>query len=122
MVDDNNLLTPETYDKWNREHVNFLEETIYKNKGKRILVLTHHCPTYEIITENYRLNDHHKINSFFANSDLFKILNNSIKAWICGHTHGCNKIDINGTIVATNTFGYEWEKIKGFKNDATIEL
>jgi hypothetical protein len=45
-----------------------------------------------------------------------------VKAWICGHTHGCKTINVDGTIVATNTFGYEWEMIDGFKNDATLEI
>lgn len=122
VSDNNNLLTPKTYDDWNQEHLNFLGEAIYKNDGKRIVVLTHHCPTYDIITENYRSNDYHQMNSFFANSDLGTLFDNNIKAWICGHTHGCNKIEVNGTIVATNTFGYEWETIQGFRNDAVIEI
>jgi hypothetical protein len=29
---------------------------------------------------------------------------------------------VNGTIVATNTFGYEWETIEGFSVDAVIEI
>jgi hypothetical protein len=62
------------------------------------------------------------MNSFFANKDLVSSLGKNVKAWICGHTHGCKVIDVNGTIVATNTFGYEWETIDGFKPDAVIEF
>jgi len=123
-ADKDNLLTPKTYDDWNEEHTDFLAKAIAENNGpdKRLIVITHHCPTYDIITENYRENDPHKINSFFANSDLITPFGKNVKAWLCGHTHGCNTIKIGETIVATNTFGYEWEMIGGFKNDATIEI
>ena len=62
------------------------------------------------------------MNSFFANKDLISPFGKNVKAWICGHTHGCKVIDVNGTIVATNTFGYEWETIEGFSVDAVIEI
>jgi UDP-2,3-diacylglucosamine pyrophosphatase LpxH len=119
------LLMPRTYDKWNEEHVEFLNKTLTKLNNEapelKILVLTHHCPTYDIISEKYT-DDPDNMNSFFANKDLVSSLGKNMKAWICGHTHGCKVIDVNGTTVATNTFGYEWETIDGFKIDATIEL
>jgi hypothetical protein len=62
------------------------------------------------------------MNSFFANRDLVSPFGKNVKAWICGHTHSCKTINVDGTIVATNTFGYEWETIDGFKPDATLEI
>jgi hypothetical protein len=62
------------------------------------------------------------MNSFFANDDLIKPFGKNVKLWLCGHTHGCKSINVEGTIVATNTFGYEWETIDGFKPDAVIEI
>lgn len=120
--DKDTLLMPKTYDNWNKEDLEFLCNTltmIQNNLDKKVVVLTHHCPTYDIIIDKY-LNDPDNINSFFANKDLISLFGKNVKAWICGHTHGCKTIDINGTIIATNTFGYEWELIVGFKNDAII--
>jgi predicted MPP superfamily phosphohydrolase len=119
--DKDTLLTPKTYDDWNKEDVEYLEKVIPENPESKIIVLTHHCPTYDIIIEKYKY-DPHNMNSFFANTDLITPFGKNVKAWICGHTHGCNKITVDNTIVATNTFGYEWEIIDGFKNDAVIEI
>jgi hypothetical protein len=124
--DKDTLLRPKTYDNWNEEHVEFLDNTLTKLQDEspdlKVLVLTHHCPTYDIIIEKYASHDPDNINSFFANRELIRLFEKNIKAWICGHTHGCKVININGTIVATNTFGYEWETIEGFKPDAIIEI
>ena len=124
--DKDTLLRPRTYDDWNEEHIKFLGTTLSKIYNEspdiKVLVLTHHCPTYDIIIEKYTTSDPENMNSFFANKDLVSPFGKNVKAWICGHTHGCKVIDVNGTIVATNTFGYEWETIDGFKPDATIDI
>jgi len=124
--DKDTLLRPRTYDDWNEEHVEFLGNTLTKIQNEspdlKVVVLTHHCPTYDIIIEKYSVDDPDNMNSFFANKDLVSPFGKNVKAWICGHTHGCKTIDVNGTIVATNTFGYEWETIDGFKNDAILEI
>jgi predicted MPP superfamily phosphohydrolase len=123
--DKDTLLRPRTYDDWNVEHVEFLGNTLAKIQNEspdlKIVVLTHHCPTYDIIIEKYTESDPDNMNSFFANKDLVSPFGKNVKAWICGHTHGCKVIDVNGTIVATNTFGYEWETVDGFKADAVIK-
>lgn len=119
------LLRPRTYDDWNEEHVEFLgdilKEIENESPNSKVVVLTHHCPTYDIIIEKYA-DDPNNMNSFFANKDLINPFGKNVKAWICGHTHGCKSINVEGTIVATNTFGYEWETIEGFKNDAILEI
>lgn len=124
--DKDTLLMPKTYDNWNEEHVEFLGTALTKihadSPDAKVLVLTHHCPTYDIIIEKYTTSDPDNMNSFFANKDLISPFGKNVKAWICGHTHGCKTINVDGTIVATNTFGYEWETVDGFRVDATIEF
>lgn len=87
----------------NKEAVNFLGNSlnIYKDHNK--IVLTHHLPTYKIISEKYKNCDY---NYFFANNldDLIK--NNNINAWLCGHSHTPNKINIDKTIITLNPIGY----------------
>jgi predicted MPP superfamily phosphohydrolase len=125
-IDKDTILTPNVYAKWFEEHLDFIAKTIpelhTKSPDTKIIVLTHHCPTYEIIIDKYRLNDMNNMNSFFANDDLITPFGKNVKLWLCGHTHGCKSINVEGTIVATNTFGYEWETIDGFKPDAVIEI
>ena len=116
------FLTPKTYDDWNEEHVEFLERAIRGAEQKTVVVITHHCPTYDIIADKYLENDSDGANSFIANRDLVSPFGKNVKAWFCGHTHGCKKISLDGTIVATNTMGYDGEHIQGFKTDAIVEL
>lgn len=125
-TDKDTILTPKVYDQWFEEHLEFISLTLpelhEKCPDSKIVVLTHHCPTYDIIIDKYKLNDKENMNSFFANNDLITPFGKNVKVWICGHTHGCKKIKVGETIVATNTFGYEWETIEGFKTDATVEF
>ena len=122
----NTILSPRVYDNWFKENLDFIVEKIpslhQTNPDAKIIVLTHHCPTYDIIVDKYRLNDPDNMNSFFANNDLITPFGKNVKLWICGHTHGCKTINVGDTIVATNTFGYEWETIEGFRADAVIEI
>jgi len=120
------ILTPYEYNEWNKEDSAFLETTIPKtiedNPDCKILVLTHHCPTYDVIIERYKEHDPNNTNSFFANSNLTHLMGKNVKGWLCGHTHGCKNINIQGTTIATNTYGYEGESIQGFKLDVVIEI
>jgi predicted MPP superfamily phosphohydrolase len=125
-IDKDTILTPKVYGEWFEDNLEFIAKTLpalhESDPDATIIVLTHHCPTYEIIVDKYRLNDMNNMNSFFANNDLITPFGKNVKLWLCGHTHGCNKINMDGTIVATNTFGYEWEMIEGFKLDAVLEI
>jgi predicted phosphodiesterase len=121
-VESNTKLSPLMYDEWNKDHVEFLQQAINKqDPASNIIVLTHHCPTYDIIIDKYK-KDPYNMNSFFANRDLVLQFGKNVKAWLCGHTHGCKVINVNDILVATNTFGYNSEYIEGFKVDAVIVL
>ena len=126
--DSNSLLHPNTYNKWNESDKEYIKKTLIllyqENPNYKIIMVTHHCPTYDILQAKYLEDDKEDINSFFANDDnegLLKITPN-IKLWICGHTHGCKKITVNNTIIATNTYGYDSENVEGFSNKAVIEI
>lgn len=118
-------IIPATYQKWHEEDVAFLQSEIQKitdTTSNSIIILTHHCPTYNVLIDKYTLSDPYKLNSFFANDNLTEICSPSVKAWLCGHTHGCKQIEENGIIVATNTLGYSDEKIDSFSTQAVINL
>lgn len=123
--DKDNLLIPETYNKWNLEDIEFLNTTINQlNEDKavtKIVVLTHHCPSYDIIIDRYK-EDPHNFNSFFANDDLDHLFGNKVKIWLCGHTHGCKIMENNGTVIATNTLGYSGENVEGFNSTTVIHI
>lgn len=123
--DKDNLLTSETYNKWNLEDMEFLNTIINQlNKDdtvSKIVVLTHHCPTHDIIIDKYK-EAPYNFNSFFANDDLDHLFGNKVKVWLCGHTHGCNSINKNSTTIATNTLGYSGENVEGFNSTTVIYI
>jgi predicted MPP superfamily phosphohydrolase len=120
------VLTKETYNKMNKEDKEFLKQTIdilqQISPERQIIILTHHCPTFEILNDIYLESDPQNINSLFANKDLEHLFGKNVKAWLCGHTHGCKTKTIKETIISTNTYGYEGENVEGFSTEAVIEI
>lgn len=119
------LLHPGAYKQMHSNHRQFLEDIICNisstNENAKIIVLTHHCPTFKVIDDKYLTEENYDANTFFA-SDLEYLFGENVKAWLCGHTHGCKQVTINNTIVATNTYGYLNEKVSGFNKSAIIEI
>jgi len=86
--------------------VKFLNEEIQKEKeaGNKIVVVTHHLPSYKCISEKYQGNP---INSGFAgNEDSIMFNHPEIPYWIHGHSHDNSEIKINNTTVCRNPLGY----------------
>lgn len=80
-----------------------------KDENKRIIMITHHLPSYELIDPCYSKNGDY--NQCFASAcdDLIK---DPIILWIYGHTHTPNKQRINGIQCVANPIGYPGELAK----------
>lgn len=103
------ILNPDYLNFLNSESIDFLTESINIHKNDNKIILTHHLPTYKIISEKYKNCGY---NYFFANNldDLIK--NNNINIWLCGHSHTPNIINLDDTIIALNPIGYPNENYK----------
>lgn len=101
-----------------KDNVNWLLKSIPLCREKKIVILTHHLPSYKLIAPKYIGSS---INSAFA-SDLDYIMeqNDNIKYWLCGHTHSTIKVKINECACLTNPCGYPGEN--KYQKDATIDL
>ena len=93
------------------QNVEFIEEELKKLKDtkSKVLVITHHMPSYQLIHPKYIGSS---INFLYTSNldHLFK--DYKIDAWICGHSHSPNKIQINNTKVLLNPIGYPGEILK----------
>jgi predicted phosphodiesterase len=96
-----------------------------KEKNKKLVVVTHHCPTYTVFnyTENKskRLGD--KYVSLYANKldDILKKEN--VDVWICGHVHiNFDFVTEGGTRIVGNQLGKPRDKITDYKKDYVIEV
>ena len=110
LMNDFKMIENMTYDNYNSLHkksCKFIEELLAtthtnENTNKKIVMLTHHIPSYELIHKNYIFSN---TNCFFA-SDCDKYFVEPIKAWIYGHTHSPSMKTINNIQFASNPKGY----------------
>ena len=109
-------MTYDTYKLLHLKSCNFIEKTLSdiskedneekdKIKTKKIVMMTHHLPSFKLIDEKHALSD---FNYFYA-SNCDKYFVEPIKAWIYGHTHTPNQTIINNIKFACNPKGYPSE-------------
>jgi predicted phosphodiesterase len=89
-----------------------------KSRGEEVLVLTHYLPSFQLIAEKYKDNP---LNMCFA-SDCENLMNEHVKAWICGHSHTGVHALINGVECVMNPIGYPGEKVETRSTTAVLEL
>ncbi len=105
-----------TYDTYNLLHIQscqFITDTLslvekgelYTNPTKKIVMITHHLPSFNLIDEKHTYSD---TNCFYASKcDAYFV--EPIKVWIYGHTHTPNKTIINNIKFVCNPKGYPSE-------------
>ena len=107
-------------DKLHEMSVSYLKRELerIKGDGSTVLVLTHHLPSFQLISEKYKNSDMKHL--FATNLDhLFR--DYTIHHWICGHSHTAVQKTIGTTKIWMNPIGYPGENIDT-KWVATFEL
>ena len=101
--------------------MNFIEETLLKNKNQKNVVVSHHVPTFLNYPEEHKQS---KVNQGFATELYDLIHDSSIDYWIYGHHHSnIPEFEINGTKLITNQLGYvKYKKNKTYRNDICFEI
>lgn len=84
----------------------------------KIVVVTHHLPTYELISDEFVGS---QLNPFFASdcSDLISSLSEVVDGkavWLCGHSHSSKHVNIKGVDLYLNPLGYKGEQT-GYTSD-----
>jgi hypothetical protein len=104
------------------ENVDFIKYQIHKAilDNKKLLVISHHLPSYQLILEKYN-KAYPKFKSHFA-SDLDQIIESPIKVWCAGHSHGFNHKKINDVDCYVNAYGYTHEERNGAMLDFSFEF
>ncbi len=117
------LITTYGMDYIHNKNLLWLIENIVNNPNKKIIIMTHHLPSFDLIAEKYRTDKFRNLNSAFAtdlNVILFKFSN--IKYWICGHSHDSMEITINQCKCIINPYGYKKTKNNNYKNNFVINI
>jgi hypothetical protein len=93
-------------------HINsrdYIERTAKSHSGP-VVIITHHCPFFDSIHENYK-NDYHMNGAFSSNLEhLIPDLPN-VKLWLHGHTHHAFDYQKDHIRVVCNPHGYPNESV-----------
>lgn len=114
-----------TIDKYNNLHkqdVCYIEKMVKycKNKNLKLLVVTHHTPTYSILTGK-KNND--KYRSLYSSELDYLLDKDLVHTWVCGHIHiNFDKITDNGTHLVGNQRGKPKDKITDFLKNKVINV
>lgn len=83
----------------------YLEQTIKKYSGTKVVVITHHGPTYMSVPPRYR--KHTLMNGAYVSKlDDLILDNTNIKFWCHGHTHDKVDYEVGECRVLCNPRGY----------------
>lgn len=109
--------------RFNEEHEvcrNFIEKAVSKSNAERIVVATHHVPSFALRAEEFKDSS---INGAFTVELAGMIAENRINCWIYGHSHrNIDKI-IGSTRCASNQLGYVFQnEHTTFRRDAVTEI
>lgn len=91
--------------KLNQNHIEWLDKTLKKisesDTKNTVIVITHHLPTYKLITGKFNSKKYKSSNTSVANN-LEWLLNRyegNIDYWFCGHSHVSHMCTYNDTIL-----------------------
>jgi len=108
-------------DKYNSLHnasIKFLQNEIISNQNKKIIVMTHHLPSYNLIDKKYDVYSDYR--QYFA-SPCDNLIAPPVSTWIYGHTHTAHTSVVNNVILACNPIGYNREN-KNANYEKIIDL
>src|SRR5574343_5438 len=96
------------------ENLKYITTKLEQYKDKKIVVMTHHAPSYQSIADEYKLS---KWNSAYASSLDELIMQYQPILWVHGHCHHYMNYHIDNTNIVCNPFGYGVRENTGFIND-----
>lgn len=113
-------ITSSDTNNYHKYSVKFIESELSKEYAGKIVVVTHHLPSYECIHPKWRQSE---LKYAFA-SDLNYLINKyKIDYWIFGHQHETTDLTISNTRFLSNPLGYlDEEQYVLFKSDWTFKL
>jgi len=106
---------------WHRKTVEVIQEAIgeARREKQNLLVLTHHSPTFQNLSNKQRPGKEYM--KYSASSDLEHMFR-GVHTWCHGHTHFNSRKKIRGTYVTSNQRGYKWEPSKNYACEYVVEV
>lgn len=103
-----------------RETSHLSKKSVIKSDAEKIVVVTHHLPTFAAIEDRHKGN---VLNASYATELGNFITDSHITAWIYGHSHHSSDLMIGNTHLVSNPLGHVFcgENIN-FYDSAVIEV
>ncbi len=109
--------------RFNEEHEvcrNFIEKAVSESNAERIVVATHHVPSFALMAEEFKDSS---INGAFTVEVAGMIAESRINCWIYGHSHRNIDKMIGSTRCVSNQLGYVFQNEHNtFRRDAVTEI
>ena len=101
---DKGIVRVQNTNQYHEYSVAFIKKELTKPFSGKVVLLTHHLPSYQCIAEEYRGS---ALNAAYA-SNLHEIIedNPQIALWVCGHSHDSNITQMSNTLIVRNPLGY----------------
>lgn len=100
-----NIFSPKDAYNDHKEFMSFVNKELSNEANKKVVMVTHHCPSSICIPEKYAgqtvMNP-----GYVSNLEDFILDNPKIKTWVCGHSHRTLEATIGPTEVLMNCRGY----------------
>jgi hypothetical protein len=103
----NKYITTEDIVSLFKRNIAFIKDEVKKEFGKKIVILTHHAPSFMSISPIYT--DSSISGAFASDLDDFILKNRNIRAWCHGHTHYSVNYMIGSCNIVSNPLGYNNE-------------
>ena len=98
----------------------FIKQTVRESDAEKIIVVTHHLPTFAPIEDRHKGN---VLNAAYATELGNYIADSRITAWIYGHSHHHTDLMIGNTHLVSNPLGYVfWGENNAFDDSAVLEV
>ena len=92
-----------------------------QKKKKKLLVVTHHCPTYSVIKTKKKFND--KYISLYASDLDYLLEKEKVHTWVAGHIHSnFDMITEGGTHLVGNQRGKPKDHITDYNKSMVINI
>ena len=94
-----------------------------QNNDLKLVVVTHHCPTYEVLKYNNSRKNNDKFISLYVTNLDYLLDSSKIHKWICGHIHkNFDFITNGGTRIVGNQKGKPRDNINDFSKNYVIKI
>lgn len=118
-----NGMTTSLYEQKYQSDLRYINKMIKycKVNNLKLVVATHHCPTYDVLKNSYKEND--RFVSLYVSKLDYLLTANNIDTWIAGHTHkNFDFVTKDGTRIVSNQKGKPRDNVTDFQLDYIVKI